>query len=130
MRCNICGSERAIGSGGSSVPNEIICPDCGTIQTLSKETPFVAELPKTIKNFFTLKDLFIWYQAVGLEIFNMETKIPKTMQEACLQYNPKREKQRLEKVKASKEYKDLVELKEKLENIKIEISFDKVENDI
>ena len=55
----------------------------------------------------------------------METKIPKTMQEACLQYNPEREKQRLEKVKASQQYKDLVTLQEKLENIKIKVNCEK-----
>lgn len=33
MKCNKCGSDRAIGSGGSSVPSKIICPDCGYVQT-------------------------------------------------------------------------------------------------
>ena len=128
MRCNICGSEKAIGSGGSSVPTKIICPDCGTIQTLSKETPFVAEFPKTIKNSFNLKELYIWYNAVCMSIGYMEN--PSYCEiEKELQYNKDYEKERIEKVKASKEYKDLVALKEKLENIKIEISFDKVEDD-
>ena len=77
------------------------------------------------ENIFTLKDLFIWYQAVVLKIFDMETKIPKTREESCWQYNADREKQRLEKVKASKQYKDLVELQEKLENIKIKVNFEK-----
>ena len=77
------------------------------------------------ENIFTLKDLFIWYQAVVLEIFNMETKIPKTRQEAYLQYNADKEKQRLEKVKASQQYKDLVALQKKLENIKIKVNFEK-----
>lgn len=77
------------------------------------------------ENIFTLKDLFIWYKAVEIEIFSMETYIPKTMQEACLQYNADREKQRLEKVKSSQQYKDLVALQEKLENIKIKVNFEK-----
>ena len=33
MKCNNCGSDRAIGSGGSGVPHKIICPDCGYVQT-------------------------------------------------------------------------------------------------
>lgn len=73
---------------------------------------------------FTLKNLFLWYKAVELEIFSMENYMPKTMQEMSLQYNPEREKERLEKVKASQEYKDLVALKEKLEKIEINISFE------
>ena len=77
-----------------------------------------------MKETFTLKELFIWYKAVELEIFNMETYIPKTMQEACLQYNPEREKERLEKVKVSQKYKDLTILKEKLENIQIGVVID------
>lgn len=127
MKCNICGSERAIGSGGSSVPTEIICPDCGCVQTLSKETPLVSEFPKTIKNSFTLKELYVWYNAVCMSIGYMENPAYCEIEKE-LQYNKDYKKERLKRVKASQEYQDLVALKEKLENIKIDISFETVEN--
>ena len=57
----------------------------------------------------------------------METYIPKGI-EACLQYNEEREKERLEKVKASQQYKNLVALKEKIESIELTVNFEK-END-
>lgn len=118
MKCNNCGSERAIGSGGSSVPTKIRCPDCGFVQTYSN----IIE-NKTRKT-FNLKELFIWHKAVELEIFSMETYIPKGI-EACLQYNEERAKERLEKIKSSQEYKNLVKLKEKIESIEITINFEK-----
>ena len=80
------------------------------------------------KETFTLKDLCFWYNAVSMSIGYMENPAYCEIEKE-LQYNKDYEKERLEKVKASKEYKDLVALKEKLEKIKIEISFDKVEND-
>lgn len=80
------------------------------------------------KETFTLKELFIWYNAVCMSIGYMENPAYCEIEKE-LQYNKNYKKERLEKVKQSQEYKDLVALKEKLENIKIEISFDKVGND-
>ena len=127
MRCNNCGSDKAIGIGGSSVPTESRCPECGYIQTFSKPTPpkdGTTLSPKEIstKNCFNLKELYFWYSAVDVQINYMENNFSYGF-ERDLQYNEEVKKQRLEKIKASKEYKDLVALKEKLENIKLEITF-------
>jgi hypothetical protein len=81
-----------------------------------------------MKETFTLKDLYFLYNAVCIQINFMENPAYCEIEKE-LQYNKDYEKERLEKVKASQEYKDLVALKERLENVKIEISFDKVEND-
>jgi hypothetical protein len=41
MKCNKCGSDRAIGSGGNSVPTKSICPDCGYVQTYGESIVYV-----------------------------------------------------------------------------------------
>ena len=41
MKCNKCGSDKAIGSGGSSVPSKIICPDCGYVQTYGERIVYL-----------------------------------------------------------------------------------------
>lgn len=53
MKCNNCGSERAVGSGGSSVPTTIICPDCGTVQTFQNTV--------TVENYSMGKKYLISY---------------------------------------------------------------------
>lgn len=80
------------------------------------------------KETFTLKELYIWYNAVCMSIGYMENPAYCEIEKE-LQYNKDYKKERLEKIKSSKEYKDLVALKEKLEKIEMDISFDKVEND-
>lgn len=72
---------------------------------------------------FTLKELYVWYNAVCVSIGYMENPAYCDIEKE-LQYNKDYKKEKLEKVKASQEYKDLVALKEKLENIKMKINFE------
>ena len=45
MKCNNCGIDRAIGSGGNSVPTKIICPDCGYVQTYGESIVYLEPNP-------------------------------------------------------------------------------------
>lgn len=73
----------------------------------------------------TLKELCIWYDAICARIAEMENP-PLSYFESQLQYNEEREKERLEKIKQSEEYKRLVELKEKLGAMEFSISIDEI----
>lgn len=74
-------------------------------------------MKKIKKETFTLEELFLWEQFVNLQIWKMETVVPKESKGKEYDY--------IKQVKESEEYKDLVNLKEKLDNIRVELNFGK-----
>jgi hypothetical protein len=74
-------------------------------------------MKKIKKETFTLKELLSWEQFIAYQIYKMETVVPKESKGQEYDY--------IEQVKASEEYKGLIALKEKLDNIRVELNFGK-----